>query len=202
MNQAEQQIINIAELLGITDKLELCHLLAQCNYESANFIKLVESFNYSPSGLMATWNNRFDTKLANELGRTQEHPAKQREIANLVYNGRMGNRIGTDDGYNYRGRGFIQVTGRENYTKFNTWKEPELAKNYACDVVSSPALLEHEDVAALSAIWFWLTNNIGELAKNDDVLAVTKKINGGIIGLSERQELTNHYKSIYYDLAD
>ncbi len=111
----EQNLIGWAKQFGITDKLELAHLLAQCAHESGNFTKVVESFNYSPQGLMKTWNSRFDTKLANELGRTQEHPAKQRQIANLVYNGRMGNRMGTDDGYDFCGRGYIQVTGRENY---------------------------------------------------------------------------------------
>jgi putative chitinase len=193
MNQTEQNLIGWAKQFGITDKLELIHMLSQCSHESGNFTKLVESFNYSASGLMATWNSRFDTKLANELGRTQEHPAKQRQIANLVYNGRMGNRMGTDDGYDFRGRGYIQITGRENYTKFNAWLK---SKNYAYDVVNHHNLIWTEELNALSAIWFWLTNNIGTLAKKDDVVAVSKKINGGTIGLAERQELTNDYKKL------
>lgn len=189
----EQNLIGWAKQFGITDKLDLSHLLAQCAHESAHFTKIVESLNYSASGLMATWNSRFDTKLANELGRTQEHPAKQRQIANLVYNGRMGNRMGTDDGYDFRGRGYIQVTGRENYTKFNAWLK---SKNYAYDVVNHPHLIWTEELNSLSAIWFWLTNNIGTLAKKDDVVAVSKKINGGTIGLAERKILTNDYKKL------
>ncbi len=193
MNQTENDLITRAKSFGTTDKLELAHLLAQCNHESGGFNKLVESFNYSPQGLMTTWKSRFNTDLANQLGRTQEHPAKQREIANLVYNGCMGNANNSDDGYNYRGRGYIQCTGKDNYKRFNVWLQ---ARQYNYDVVSNPALLEQPDLAILSAIWFWQSNNIGALAKNDDVIGVTKKINGGTNGLEDRKRLTDYYKTI------
>lgn len=193
MNKTENLLISCAKQFGIADNLELAHLLAQCSHESANFTKLVESFNYPPQGLMTTWKSRFNTDLANQLGRTQEHPAKQREIANLVYNGRMGNANNSDDGYNYRGRGYIQCTGKDNYKRFNVWLQ---ARQYNYDVVSNPALLEQPDLAILSAIWFWQSNNIGALAKNDDVIGVTKKINGGTNGLEDRKRLTDYYKTI------
>lgn len=194
MNKIENLLISYAKKFGITDNLKLAHLLAQCSHESANFTKTVESFNYSPQGLMATWKIRFDTNVANNLGRTQQHPAKQREIANIVYNGRMGNALNSNDGYNYRGRGYIQITGKDNYTKLNAWLK---SNGYMSeDIISNPALLEYPELAALSAVWFWIVNNIGELAKKDDVVAVTKKINGGTNGLDERKKLTDWYKKV------
>lgn len=203
MNQSEQKLIECAKSFGITDKLELVHLLAQCSHESANFTKLVESFNYSPKGLMATWGSRFNTQLANELGRTSQHPAKQREIANVAYNGRMGNAINSNDGYDYRGRGYIQCTGKDNYIKFDVWLKSNT--HIVNNVVSNPALLsDNLDLAALSAIWFWLTNNIGEHARMGNVMSVSKLINCGNIkvpdtqikGLEERLELTEKYKKL------
>ena len=91
LNFKEQSLIKCANEFNIVDKLNLVHFLAQCNHESNNFNNTVESFNYTPAGLTATWNKRFTPELANKLGRTSEHLANQQAIANHVYNGRMGN---------------------------------------------------------------------------------------------------------------
>ncbi len=189
MTNKEIELIELAKANGITDKLELAHFMAQCHNESAGFTRLVESLNYSPAGLRTTWPTRFDAATANRYGRMGEHPADQKEIANLVYGGRMGNRVGTDDGYNFRGRGYIQLTGRDNYSRFSVWSKGDY-------LVHPEALSEHSKVAALSAVWFWITNNVALYAKRDDVKAVTKLINGGANGIVERIALTQNYKSL------
>lgn len=189
MTNKELELIELAKANGITNKLELAHLLAQCAHESANFTRLTESLNYTAANLVATWPSRFNTVTANIYGRTDVRPANQKAIANIVYGNRLGNRFGTDDGYNFRGRGYIQLTGRDNYTRFNVWLKG--------DVINHPELLaEHSKIAALSAIWFWITNKVGIHALRDDVEAVTKLVNGGAHGLKERIALTNIYKNL------
>lgn len=191
MTNKELELINLAKNNGITDRLELAHFVAQCVHESANFTILTESLNYKAAALMATWPTRFTQSTATVYGRTDNHQADQKAIANIVYNGRMGNRVGTDDGYNFRGRGYIQLTGRDNYERFNIWSKS--------DCVAHPEYLaEHSTIAALSAIWFWKTNKVGVHALRDDVAAVTKLVNGGAHGLNERVALTNNYKKVTY----
>lgn len=186
----EQNLIKCANDFNITDKSELEDLLAQCNHESANFTRTVESFNYTPAGLIATWPKRFTLELANKLGRTPEHLANQQAIANLVYNGRMGNTITDNDGWLYKGRGYLQCTGRYNYTLLNTWLKDN---GYNYDIIANPDIVA-TTLSSISAIWFWTTNNIGKLALNDDVVGVSKKINGGLIGLNDRKQLTDYYR--------
>lgn len=190
LTDIEQNLIKCANQFNITDKLELAYLLGQCSHESLNFTRTVESFNYSPAGLIATWPKRFTPELANELGRTPEHPANQQAIANLVYNGRMGNTIDSNDGWNYRGRGYLQCTGRNNYTALNEWLKEN---GYSYDVVNNPDVVA-KNLALISSIWFWVINDIGQCALDDDIVAVTKKINGGVIGLDDRQKLVDYYK--------
>ena len=190
LNFKEQSLIKCANEFNIVDKLNLVHFLAQCNHESNNFNNTVESFNYTPAGLTATWNKRFTPELANKLGRTSEHLANQQAIANHVYNGRMGNVLNLNDGYTYRGRGYLQCTGRNNYTKLNDWLKNKY-QNY--DVVNNPDIVA-TTLCSLSAVWFWITNKIDDFALNDDVESVTRKINGGLIGLDDRKQLTNYYK--------
>lgn len=186
----EQNLIKCANDFNITDKSELEDLLAQCNHESANFTRTVESFNYTPAGLMTTWSNRFTTELANKLGRTPEHPANQQAIANHVYNGRMGNIVTPNDGWLFRGRGYLQCTGRYNYTLLNAWLK---ANGYNYDVIANPDIVA-TTLCSISAIWFWTANKTGKLALNDDVVGVSKKINGGLIGFNDRKQLTDYYR--------
>lgn len=187
----EQNLIKCANDFNITNKLELAHLLAQCNHESANFTRTVEFFNYTPEGLIATWPKRFTPELANKLGRTPEHPANQQAIANHVYNRKdIGNIITPNDGWLFRGRGYLQCTGRYNYTLLNTWLKDN---GYNYDVIANPNIVA-TTLASISAIWFWTANKTGKLALNDDVVGVSKKINGGLIGLNDRKQLTDYYR--------
>ena len=187
----EQNLVKCANNFGITNKLEFAHLLAQCNHESGNFNRTVESFNYTPVGLMTTWGKRFTPELANKLGRTPERPANQQAIANHVYNRKdMGNIVTPNDGWLFKGRGYLQCTGRHNYTLFNVWLK---SNGYSYDVINNPDTVA-TTLCSISAIWFWTTNSIGKLALNDDVVGVSKKINGGLIGLDDRKQLTDYYK--------
>lgn len=194
MNEAEKILLAKAKEFNITNPLEQAHLLAQCSHESADFKQLVENLNYSPQGLLRTWPTRFTPELANQIGRTVNHPANQKAIANIAYNGRMGNLPNTDDGYNFRGRGFNHLTGRDNYTKFNQWLK---LYNIKTDIVINPDYLMIDlNIAALAAIWFWTVKKISQYALKNDYLQVTKLINGGTLGLEERTKLTKYYDDL------
>ncbi len=194
MTETELTLIELANKHGITNKLELAHLLAQCNHESANFTRMVENLNYSVTGLLTTFPKYFTTTTANKYGRTLNQPANQSEIANIAYGGRMGNRPGTNDGSDFRGRGVIQLTGRDNYTLFNQWLK---ANGYNFDVIARPDEVGiNQELQLLSAIWFWQAHKLSVSAQKDDVAAVTKLINGGTNGLAEREFLVKKYKKM------
>jgi putative chitinase len=176
---------------GIDTVARQAHFLAQILHESQNLAVMVENLNYKPSGLLATFNTleikRFSEEDAERLGRTDEHPANQREIALHAYNGRMGNKIDSEDGWRYRGRGPIQITGLYNVTRCGA------AIGY--DLVSSPELLQEPDVGCLSSGWYWDAGNphgssLNKYADVGDVGAITRAINGGKTGLLERYDLT------------
>jgi putative chitinase len=149
--------------------------IGQCAHESANFRTLTENLNYSAKGLMATWPSRFPTEaFANEYNRQPE------KIANRVYGGRMGNGTEeTGDGWRYRGRGLKQLTGKENYERCGS--------GLGVDLVSNPDWLLDPKYAALSAGWFWNKHNLNDLADAGDFETMTKRINGGLIGLDDRK---------------
>lgn len=151
--------------------------LAQVGHESGGLVRLVENLNYSAPGLAATWPGRFtDTALATRLARNPE------AIANYVYAGRMGNGdTASGDGWRYRGRGLIQVTGRANYA--------EAGKALMLPLIDEPQLLEQPGPAARSACWFWRTRGCNELADADQFMQITRKINGGTHGHAERVAL-------------
>jgi len=152
--------------------------IAQCNHESGGFKRLKENLNYKWESLRKVFPKYFPT---DELA--QEYAHKQEQIANRVYGGRMGNGDeSSGDGSRYCGRGLIQLTGKNNYTKF--------ADSIGIAVEMVPALLETFEGAVESAAWFWKTNNLNQYADARDILTMTKRINGGTIGLEER---TNHY---------
>ena len=146
--------------------------IGQCAHESGNFKTLQENLNYSAEGLMKTWPSRFPTKeIADQYAR---QPAK---IAGKVYNGRMGN-TSEEEAAKYFGRGLIQLTGKENYERCG------LA--IGVDLLSDPALLLDPRYAALSAGWFWNKHGLNELADAQEHGMITKRINGGTIGLDDR----------------
>jgi putative chitinase len=149
--------------------------IGQCMHESNNFRTLTENLNYSAKGLMATWPSRFPTEaFANEYNRQPE------KIANRVYGGRMGNGTEeTGDGWRYRGRGLKQLTGKENYERCGS--------GLGVDLVSNPDWLLDPKYAALSAGWFWNKHNLNDLADAGDFETMTKRINGGLIGLDDRK---------------
>jgi len=146
--------------------------IGQCAHESANFKVLQENLNYSAEGLMKTWPSRFSTKeIADQYAR---NPAK---IAGKVYNGRLGN-TSEEEAAKYLGRGLIQLTGKENYERCG------LA--IGADLLSNPDLLLDPRYAAMSAGWFWNKKGLNELADQQEHGQITKRINGGTIGLDDR----------------
>lgn len=149
------------------------HFLAQIGHESGSFARLVENLNYSAEGLLKTWPSRFDKASASAAARNPER------IANIVYGNRMGNNA-PGDGWKYRGRGLIQLTGRDNYRS--------AANALGVELLVHPELLERPGEAALTAGWYWSTRGLNELADDDRLEAITRKINGGVNGLVDRRE--------------
>jgi putative chitinase len=148
--------------------------VGQCAHESNNFKTLEENLNYSAAGLHATWPKRFPT-----LESAQAYHRQPESIANKVYANRMGNGDeASGEGWLYHGRGLIQLTGKTNYT---------LAGDaLLADFIYSPDLILAPKYAALTAGWFWAKNDLNRLADTGNWEAVTRKINGGILGLEDR----------------
>lgn len=162
---------------GITAVNDQAMFIAQLGHESAGFTSLVESFNYSVDGLKKTFGKRLTPYQCEMLGRVDgKQNAHQPQIANLVYGDRMGNNT-QGDGWKYRGRGLLQITGRENYTKCGTALK--------LDLVSTPDLLLQERHATRSAAWFFALR--GCLLYSGDIVRVTQIINGGQNGLADRK---------------
>ena len=146
--------------------------IGQCAHESGNFKTLQENLNYSAEGLMKTWPSRFpDLQTANQYAR---QPAK---IAGKVYNGRLGNTT-EEEAAKYLGRGLIQLTGKENYERCGS--------AIGVDLINEPTLLVEPNHAAMSAGWFWNKKGLNELADQQEHGQITKRINGGLIGLDDR----------------
>jgi len=183
------QILDVILLYKIDTPLRLAHFLAQCHHESNGFRVVEENLNYSAKGLLKTFPKYFNEKSAEEY----EH--NKVRIASRVYANRMGNgNEESQDGWRYRGRGYIQLTGKDNYTAFND-RLPE-------DIVSNPDLVATK-YPMLSAAWFWDKNKINDVIDDDNeasICDVTKKVNGGLNGLKDRAELFEHYSDILHDV--
>ena len=164
---------------GINSKNQQAAFIGQCGHECGNFRILEENLNYKAATLMKLWPKRFPTlEVANA------YAGNARKIANNVYSSRMGNRDeSSGDGYRFRGRGCIQLTGHANYH--------HAGKAIGVDFVMEPDLVATPKFAALTAGWFWSTHGCNELADRGDWTALTKKINGGTIGLDDRIKHTN-----------
>ena len=167
---------------NVNTSLRKAHFMAQIEHESG--LKPVsENLNYSADGLGKTFAKYFPTKeICNSYAK---NPIA---IASRVYSSRMGNGSETSqDGWKYRGRGFIQLTGKDNYLV--------LSKETKIDFVANPDLLMQESNALISALWFWNKHKLNELADKDDCKGITKAINGGFNGLEAREQLLIKWKS-------
>ena len=160
---------------NISTKKQIAAFIAQTAHESGGYTRLTENLNYSAEALMRVWPRRFPTKtVADAFARQPEL------IANQVYSGRMGNGpIQAGDGWKFIGRGLKQLTGKDNYDR--------CGKALSVNLVENPELLVKPMFAAQSAAWFWSVNNCGPLADADEFELLTKRINGGLIGLADRK---------------
>jgi putative chitinase len=177
-------IPEVASKFEINTPLRLAHFLAQCGHESGGFKLTQENLNYSAKGLNGIFKKYFPT-----LDSAVPYERKPEKIANKVYGGRMGNGPeASGDGWKYHGRGFIQLTGKDNYTAFT--------KSIGEDCVNNPDLVASK-YALASAAWFFNKNGLHKMADggaNDaTVTSITKRVNGGTIGLPDRIKHFNEY---------
>ena len=168
---------------GIDTPQRMAAFIAQCAHESANFMVLKENLNYRAATLRKIFPKYFpDDAIANDYA---SRPNKQEAIANKVYANRMGNGDeASGDGFRYCGRGLIQLTGKSNYSWF--------AASIEITVEEASEYLQTFEGAAQSACWFWETNNLNQWADKGDILTLTKRINGGTIGLEDRIKHYSH----------
>ena len=180
LEQYVDPLNDVCDYYEITQTNErLAGFLAQISHESGGFNFVVENLNYGAKGLMTTFKKYFPTE---ELAKQYER--KPQMIANRVYANRMSNGNETSgDGFKFRGRGLIQLTGRFNYTKFA--EALEISLDECVGYMETPA------GACSSAGWFWDNNNLNKFCDNNDFVGLTKRINGGTIGLADRQ---HHYE--------
>jgi putative chitinase len=181
------QIPDVMSKFAINTPLRLAHFLAQCGHESGDWKFKTENLNYSAQALQSVFRKYFPDEAT-----SAQYARKPEMIANKVYANRMTNGDETSgDGWRFRGRGYIQLTGRQNYTSF--------------DKVVEENLLEHPDLVAdkyplLSAAWFWDNNKLNTLADKGstdaDVTAITKRVNGGTHGLEDRLSKFKKYYSL------
>lgn len=189
-----QPIIDTCAEFEINIPQRIAAFIAQTSHESGGYTMLTENLNYRAATLAACWPNRFAELGPNKKPKRTEKgaliPTKLAEsiagkpelIANLVYSGRMGNGPAeSGEGWKYRGRGLKQLTGKYNYEK--------CGKDLGVDFVGNPDLLLEPVYAARSAGWFWKSNNLSPFADSGDIEGMTKKINGGLIGIDQRKKL-------------
>ena len=179
----------VAQKFQIDSALRLAHFLAQCGHESGGFRLTKENLNYSAKGLNGIFKKYFPT-----LESALPYERKPEKIANKVYGGRMGNGPeASGDGAKFCGRGYIQLTGKDNYTSFG--------KSIGEDVCANPQVVA-EKYALLSAAWFFNKNGLHKMADGGAtdavVTSITKRVNGGTIGLADR---IKHFKEYYHLLA-
>ena len=192
---------------GINTRLRVAHFIAQCLHETGDFNFLIENMNYSAQGLANTWPSRFGRK--DEKGNYIYHtvngakrnvPTSVAEdlarqpiaIGNYVYANRYGNGdTASGDGYRYRGRGPFHLTFKNNYKAFGA--------HAGVDLVAHPEDVQGIDLGVKSACWFWATNDCNKFADADDIIGVTKKINGGAIGLKDREAKLARVKTAMKD---
>lgn len=165
---------------SINTPLRVAHFMAQIEHES-KLKPISENLNYSVERLVVVFKKYFPDKFTASL-----YAYRPTKIANRVYANRMGNGAeNSGEGWKYRGRGFIQITGKENYFR--------LANDTDLDCLKNPDLLLEEANAMISALWFWDLKGLNELADKNDIVGITKRVNGGVNGLEHRKELLKKY---------
>ena len=182
---------------SITTPKRIAEFFAQIHHESKEFTKFTENLNYSVEGLLKNFSrSRISAANASLYGRTPGRKANQEAIANLIYGGLWGKQqlgnLYPGDGWKFRGRTPMMITGRKNYQKFKEYS--------GIDVVSNPDLINRPDVMILASAWFWGMGNptgtsLNGLADQGKTEAISKIINGGRKGLQERKELATFYKN-------
>ncbi len=173
---------------GIDTSLRIAHFLAQVVHESGHFRHVVENMNYSADRLIQVFPRYFPNR---ELA--QSYAGKPEKIGSRVYGARMGNRAeASGDGYRYRGRGLLQLTGRSNYQAFSDWA--------GSDVLSDPDQVASR-FAPHSAVFYWDTRKLNRLADTDDIRQLTRAVNGGLNGFAERRELLEKARDALRDVA-
>ena len=182
-----EQIPGVITKFGFDTPVKLAHFLAQCGHESGGFRLVQENLNYGAKGLTGLFKKYFPTEA-----KALEYQRKPEKIANLIYGNRMGNGPeASGDGWKYHGRGYIQLTGKDNYTAFT--------KAIGEDCVANPDLVATK-YALASAAWFFQKNCVRKAVDASDasVTSVTKCVNGGTIGLPDRLK---HFKEYYHLLS-
>ena len=183
------QIPDVAQKFSIDTPVKIAHFLAQCGHESGGFKVVKENLNYRAKGLRAIFGKYFPDDATALL-----YERKPEKIANIVYASRMGNGDkASGDGYKFRGRGYIQLTGKDNYTAFG--------KATGVDILANPDLVATK-YPLLSAAWYWNSRKLNAVADQGATDAVvtkaTKLVNGGTIGLADR---IKHFKEFHHLLS-
>ena len=173
----------VFEKYDINTSIRQAAFIGQCAHESNNFTVLHENLNYKAESLRALFSqSRISDADCQLYGRTPEHPANQEAIANCIYGGDFGRKMGNNekgDGFAYCGKGLIQLTGKENYVNCGS--------GLGVDLVGNPNWLLDPKYAALSAGWFWNKKGLNSLADTQDLETMIRRINGGLLGLDDRK---------------
>lgn len=191
------EIPSVISKFSLNTPLRLAHFLSQCAHESGNFKIVIENLNYKADRLLLIFKSDFDTNRDRVLTDAEKEKAKQlqgnpEKIANFVYANQNGNgNEASGDGWKFRGRGYIQLTGRENYAKFDKFVDD--------DILANPDLVATK-YPLMSAAFFFEKNNLWKIcdggADKEDVIALTKRINGGTIGIEDRLAKFNLFNSL------
>ncbi len=166
----------------INAPLRLAHFMAQVSHECGGGTVTEENLRYSAARMCQVWPSRFRSIAA-----AQPFAFNPKALANKVYNGRMGNRDGSDDGWNYRGRGLIQITGRDGYA--------QVGMVAGLPLVANPAMANDLKTVLEVAAAFWTWKGLNAIADTDNLTAVTKKVNGGTNGLADRRAWLARWKA-------
>lgn len=184
INRWADPLSDAFKIYDISNEKRIAAFLSQVLVESGNFKWLEENLNYSAKGLLTTFPKYFNVSQAKNYER------KPQAIASRVYGNRMGNGDEkSGDGWKYRGRGLIQLTGKSNYQKFDV--------TVSDNIIDNPDLVKTPKYAVLSACWFWDINNLNDLADAGNIVGMSRKVNGGDNHLDERVDLYNRIMKVY-----